>query len=44
MRWAATRAAAEQSTARYNASYRRDLVPISRQTSITVWRQTPSSH
>jgi MerR family transcriptional regulator/heat shock protein HspR len=31
-------AAVEQATAAVHASYRRDLVPMSRQTSITVWR------
>ncbi|MGI8816285.1 MAG: heat shock protein transcriptional repressor HspR [Pseudonocardia sp.] len=40
---AATRAAAEQATAAVHASYRRDLVPVSRQTSITVWRPKPPS-
>ena len=34
----AARAAVEQATAAVHASYRRDLVPVSRQTSITVWR------
>ncbi|MDQ2709568.1 MAG: helix-turn-helix transcriptional regulator [Actinomycetota bacterium] len=40
---AAARAAAEQAAAAVHASYRRDLVPISRQTSITVWRPKPPS-
>lgn len=39
----ATRAAAEQATAAVHASYRRDLVPLRRQTSITVWRPNPPS-
>jgi MerR family transcriptional regulator/heat shock protein HspR len=41
---AAARAAAEQAAAAVHASYRRDLVPVRRQTSITVWRPTPPSH
>lgn len=36
-------AAVEQAAAAVHASYRRDLVPMSRQTSITVWRPTPPS-
>lgn len=35
---AEAKAAVEQATAAVHASYRRDLVPMSRQTSITVWR------
>jgi MerR family transcriptional regulator/heat shock protein HspR len=35
---AAARAAAEQAAAAVHASYRRDLVPVRRQTAITVWR------
>jgi MerR family transcriptional regulator/heat shock protein HspR len=38
---AAARAAAEQAAATVHASYRRDLVPIRRQTAIAVWRPTP---
>ena len=38
---AATRAAVEQATAAVHASYRRDLVPLRRRTSITVWRPDP---
>lgn len=37
---AEARAAAEAATAAVHASYRRDLVPVNRQTSITVWRPT----
>jgi len=37
----AARAAAEQAAAAVHASYRRDLVPIRRQTSVTVWRAAP---
>jgi MerR family transcriptional regulator, heat shock protein HspR len=38
---AAARAAAEQTAAAVHASYRRDLVPVHRKTSITVWRPKP---
>ncbi len=40
---AATRVAVEQAAAAVHASYRRDLVPVRRQTAITVWRPTPPS-
>jgi MerR family transcriptional regulator/heat shock protein HspR len=35
---AATHAAAEQAAAAVHASYRRDLVPVERRTTIAVWR------
>jgi MerR family transcriptional regulator/heat shock protein HspR len=35
---AAAQVAAEHAAAAVHASYRRDLVPVSRQTAITVWR------
>ncbi|MBO0851983.1 MAG: helix-turn-helix transcriptional regulator [Pseudonocardia sp.] len=35
---AAAHAAAEQTAATVHASYRRDLVPVSRETAIAVWR------
>ena len=38
---AEARATAEAATAAVHASYRRDLVPVNRQTSITVWRPKP---
>jgi MerR family transcriptional regulator/heat shock protein HspR len=38
---AAAHVAAEQAAASVHASYRRDLVPIRTQTSITVWRPKP---
>jgi MerR family transcriptional regulator, heat shock protein HspR len=37
----AAHAAAEQAAAAVHASYRRDLVPVTRQTAITVWRPKP---
>jgi MerR family transcriptional regulator, heat shock protein HspR len=40
---AATRVAVEQAAAAVHASYRRDLVPVRRETAITVWRPTPAS-
>jgi MerR family transcriptional regulator/heat shock protein HspR len=38
---AAAQAAAEQTAATVHASYRRDLVPVKRHTTIAVWRPTP---
>jgi MerR family transcriptional regulator/heat shock protein HspR len=38
---AAARVAAEQAAAAVHASYRRDLVPVRRQTAISVWRPQP---
>jgi MerR family transcriptional regulator/heat shock protein HspR len=37
----ATRAAAVAATAGVHASYRRDLVPVRRDTALVVWRPTP---
>jgi len=38
---AAAQVAAEQAAASVHASYRRDLVPVKRHTTIAVWRPTP---
>jgi MerR family transcriptional regulator/heat shock protein HspR len=38
---AEARAAAEEAAAAVHASYRRDLVPVRRQTQISVWRPKP---
>jgi MerR family transcriptional regulator/heat shock protein HspR len=38
---AAARIAADQTAANVHASYRRDLVPVRRQTSIAIWRPKP---
>jgi MerR family transcriptional regulator, heat shock protein HspR len=38
---AVAQATAEQAAASVHASYRRDLVPVSRQTAIAVWRPNP---
>ena len=38
---AAARIAADQTAATVHASYRRDLVPVRRQTSIAIWRPKP---
>ena len=38
---AVAQAAAEQAAASVHASYRRDLVPVKRHTTIAVWRPTP---
>jgi MerR family transcriptional regulator, heat shock protein HspR len=37
----AARAAAEQAAATVHASYRRDLVPVDRRSSLVVWRPKP---
>jgi MerR family transcriptional regulator/heat shock protein HspR len=41
---AAAEAAAEQAAAVVHASYRRDLVPITRRTALEVWRPKPPQH
>ncbi|HEY4003951.1 MAG TPA: helix-turn-helix transcriptional regulator [Pseudonocardia sp.] len=38
---AAARIAVDQTAANVHASYRRDLVPVRRQTSIAIWRPKP---
>ena len=38
---AAAQVAVEQAAASVHASYRRDLVPVRRQTAIAIWRPTP---
>jgi len=40
---AVAQAAAEQAAASVHASYRRDLVPVKRHTTIAVWRPTPNN-
>ncbi len=41
---AAAHAAAEGAAAAVHASYRRDLVPVRRQTSLVVWQPQPRRH